>query len=477
MRSAIIILPLISVCGGDYFTETGEIRSPGWPENYQPSKECIWKISVPHGRQIELNFKSFEIEAHKNCRFDYLEVRNGGNELSPLIGTYCSTTYPMKLRSFGNQLYLKFKSDSSRNYAGFNLEWDATSTGCGGVLTSSRGSITSPNYPEPYGNYAQCVWKIIVSEGSTINLSFLDLDLEEQDNCRFDKLEILDGPDAASESLGVVCVSNNQHVQFNSTGNALYLRLSTDASQQGRGFSLNYKINCNRVITGHKGIIESPNFPNMYPNYFDCKWTIRAPPGNKINVQFSHFALEPSRNDAINCDYDFLKIEQMKDNAALSTEKYCNGAPESFTSVTQELIFTFHSDASEGDIGFRLEWQVEGCGGLLTHPEGFITSPNYPNYYPLNTHCEWTIVTDIGKTIEFTIEDFDVEMASDCRFDGLIVSNLNDESQVIGRYCHPQTEPKKITGNSHKLFVKFYSDKGQQRKGFRASYRTIPSGE
>ncbi len=33
-----------AVCGGDLEMEAGQLESPNFPEDYQPNKECIWKI-------------------------------------------------------------------------------------------------------------------------------------------------------------------------------------------------------------------------------------------------------------------------------------------------------------------------------------------------------------------------------------------------------------------------------------------------
>lgn len=41
---------------------------------------------------------------------------------------------------------------------------------CGGVLTSRRGTILSPGYPEPYDNNQNCVWKVSVPEGAGIQV-------------------------------------------------------------------------------------------------------------------------------------------------------------------------------------------------------------------------------------------------------------------------------------------------------------------
>lgn len=42
---------------------------------------------------------------------------------------------------------------------------------CGGVLTSRRGTILSPGYPEPYNNNQNCVWKVSVPEGAGIQVT------------------------------------------------------------------------------------------------------------------------------------------------------------------------------------------------------------------------------------------------------------------------------------------------------------------
>lgn len=41
---------------------------------------------------------------------------------------------------------------------------------CGGILTSRRGTILSPGYPEPYDNNQNCVWKVSVPEGAGIQV-------------------------------------------------------------------------------------------------------------------------------------------------------------------------------------------------------------------------------------------------------------------------------------------------------------------
>lgn len=110
-----------AVCGGDVDLEgVGHLESPNYPEEYQSSKECVWRLSVPQDYQVALKFQSFEIENHDNCVYDFVEIRDGHDADSPLIGVYCGYKIPPDIRSTGSKLLVKFISDSSVQKAGFS---------------------------------------------------------------------------------------------------------------------------------------------------------------------------------------------------------------------------------------------------------------------------------------------------------------------------------------------------------------------
>ncbi len=60
-----------------------------------------------------------QIEKHDNCAYDYLELRDGDSENSPLLGRFCGYEKPDDIKSSSNQLWMKFVSDGSVNKAGF----------------------------------------------------------------------------------------------------------------------------------------------------------------------------------------------------------------------------------------------------------------------------------------------------------------------------------------------------------------------
>ena len=49
-----------SPCGGRLTGDSGEFQSPNYPY-YPNNAECIWEITVPEGKNVNLNFKGFRV--------------------------------------------------------------------------------------------------------------------------------------------------------------------------------------------------------------------------------------------------------------------------------------------------------------------------------------------------------------------------------------------------------------------------------
>lgn len=132
---------------------------------------------------------------------------------------------------------------------------------------TSSGVLSSPNYPENYPIYKDCVWKLIAPKDHFISLTFLsDIDLEKADNCKFDYLDIflLDAQGELLVDNSHLCGSQSSS-QLNSglTGTAAELQTQivvihfhSDGSYTGRGFQLSYTLqgNCEVVIGVHGSV-------------------------------------------------------------------------------------------------------------------------------------------------------------------------------------------------------------------------------
>ena len=53
-------------------------------------------------------------------------------------------------------------------------------------MTGAGGNLTSPNYPDEYPPFLDCLWVLRADVGATIRLTVLDFELEESDDCQFD---------------------------------------------------------------------------------------------------------------------------------------------------------------------------------------------------------------------------------------------------------------------------------------------------
>ena len=98
----------VGACGHSYTAPNGFLFSPSYPENYPDNADCYYTISQPTGTVILLNFLSMDIQIYSSgyCP-DYLDVRDGASEVSPLLGKLCGSEIPAPIQSSQNQLLMK----------------------------------------------------------------------------------------------------------------------------------------------------------------------------------------------------------------------------------------------------------------------------------------------------------------------------------------------------------------------------------
>ncbi|KAL2076522.1 hypothetical protein ACEWY4_027880, partial [Coilia grayii] len=118
-------------CGGQLdASEAGYITTPGYPLEYPPHQDCRWVITAPEPSQrIVLNFNPhFELEK-LDCRYDFIEIRDGNSDAADLLGRHCSNIAPPAIISSGPVLHIRFVSDYAHQGAGFSLRYEIYKTG------------------------------------------------------------------------------------------------------------------------------------------------------------------------------------------------------------------------------------------------------------------------------------------------------------------------------------------------------------
>ena len=81
------------------------------------------------------------------------------------------------------------------------------SLACGGKLKKPSSDLFSPYYFNPSFNPVDCVWVLSVYEGNRIAIGFNEFDLESDDDCSSEYVELRDGGSESSTLLGRYCES------------------------------------------------------------------------------------------------------------------------------------------------------------------------------------------------------------------------------------------------------------------------------
>uniref|UniRef100_A0A8D0HQS9 Neuropilin n=1 Tax=Sphenodon punctatus TaxID=8508 RepID=A0A8D0HQS9_SPHPU len=282
---------LLQSCGGRLNSkDAGYITSPGYPQDYPSHQNCEWVIYAPEPSQkIILNFKPhFEIEKH-DCKYDFIEIRDGDSESADLLGKHCGNIAPPTIISSGSSLYIKFTSDYARQGAGFSLRYEIYNTGsedCSRNFTSSNGTIESPGFPDKYPHNLDCTFTIMAKPKTEIILQFLTFDLEHdplqvgEGDCKYDWLDIWDGIPQVGPLIGRYCGTKTPS-EIRSTTGILSLTFHTDLAVAKDGFSTRYYLvqqeapenfQCNIPLGMESGRISNEQI-SASSTYSDGRWT------------------------------------------------------------------------------------------------------------------------------------------------------------------------------------------------------------
>nr|XP_042118808.1 CUB and sushi domain-containing protein 1 isoform X2 [Peromyscus maniculatus bairdii] len=489
-------------CGGQYTGSEGVVLSPNYPHNYTAGQICIYSITVPKEFVVFGQFAYFQTALNDLAElFDGTHPQ--ARLLSSLSGSHSGETLPLATSNqillrfsaksgasargfhfvyqavprtsdtqcssvpeprYGRRIGSEFSAGSIVRFEcnpGYLLQgstaircqsvpnalaqWNDTIPSCvvpcSGNFTQRRGTILSPGYPEPYGNNLNCVWKIIVTEGSGIQIQVISFATEQN----WDSLEIHDGGDMTAPRLGSFS-GTTVPALLNSTSNQLCLHFQSDISVAAAGFHLEYKTvglaacqepvlpsngikigdrymvndvlsfqcepgytlqgrshiscmpgtvrrwnypsplciaTCGGTLTSMSGVILSPGFPGSYPNNLDCTWKISLPIGYGAHIQFLNFSTE--------ANHDYLEIQNGPYHSSPMMGQFSGpDLPASLLSTTHETLIRFYSDHSENRQGFKLSYQayeLQNCPDPPAFQNGFMINSDYSVGQSISFEC------------------------------------------------------------------------------------------
>lgn len=152
--------------------------------------------------------------------------------------------------------------------------------------------IISPHYPAFYPTNTECTWLLSGGYDQRVELTLLSFDIERVRYCGFDSLRIYDGSSESDRYLANLCGRIKNRFKLKSSGTHLLLKFKSDVINTRPGFraavDFTWTDKCGgKYVTGR----QSRPISWKSQDAAQCMWTLTAPEGSSIFLNFIKFKM------------------------------------------------------------------------------------------------------------------------------------------------------------------------------------------
>eukprot|EP01063_Lacrimia_lanifica_P004222 TRINITY_DN12356_c0_g1_i4.p1 TRINITY_DN12356_c0_g1~~TRINITY_DN12356_c0_g1_i4.p1 ORF type:complete len:762 (+),score=214.12 TRINITY_DN12356_c0_g1_i4:64-2349(+) len=403
----------------------------GWTE--YPAERDV-EVTVV-GDNCELSWTSFDVEAHENCIYDFVEVLAG----SVSRGTYCGNELPPQMRLEGSsQFTIKLHSDPAVQGSGFavNFVCGTTETRPPSPVVTPEPTTAVPPTPEP-----------------------------------------TTAVPPTPEPTTAVPPTPEPTTAVPPTPEPVPETETPATPAPTTDLALNLRYDNGRTVTATSGRITDGW--GEYPAEQDVEVTVV---GDNCELSWTSFDVEAHEN----CIYDFVEVLA----GSVSRGTYCGNElpPQMRLEGSSQFTIKLHSDPAVQGSGFAVNFV---CGTTLPPtrpptPAPPVTGPvlsmkdddgkafsevsgrivdGYTGTYPANKDLS---VAVWARDCVLKWQYFDVEVDAGCGYDWVEIKNGGGAS--LGKFCGSQL-PNSLRVGGDGFRVEFHSDGGVEESGFELSFQ------
>ncbi|KAG9268325.1 CUB and zona pellucida-like domain-containing protein 1 isoform X1 [Astyanax mexicanus] len=491
-----LFLGVAGSCGGYYTASSGAFHSPGYPGNYPNYADCSWHISSGGGMNIRLTVNSIDVEAHTHCGYDGIRVYDGGSTSSPLIETMCGST-TKTFFSRGSDLTIVFFSDGSAVGQGFVARWDFEEFNTGTTWpqatedsdfnTDPTAWITEFDYTTEDSSWTTDVtdtdWTTTTAEPTERTSHDFNTDPTAWIT-EFDYTT-----EASSWTTDVTdtdwTTTTTEPTERTSHGFSCYLGCNYVSSICSCNSSCQYNGNCcyDYYDYCHTETTSTTGYTTSTPDYTtpttepSCRWNCGA--------NFSSCSCSSSCQYNRNCCQDYYAYCFSTTESPTTESPSCRwNCGYSFSSCSCDSSCQYYGNCCHDyhliycyifnyAVFYWSPVTAPNCGGSL-FGSGFLSSPNYPNYYHDNAYCVWRLSALPGEKIFLSFVDLELQDCCGCDYVN-VYDGSTTASPLLGNLCF-NSGLQDFHSSSSYLTVLFRSDYSVVARGFKASYSSsLPS--